>query len=899
MPTFMETCCCAGRRPEGVVSRRHVPRPDLVARLLQDRRVARFVVAPTGFGKSCLAFEYANMVFSFHHVFWINGRSPCFLRDLDSGSLLSALLRIDADAHLVVLEDVPRLDAERTRAFCDLVDNLLSRKIEVLITCVPSADAFSLLQRDRVLLCGRDLLLCDAEMRREAAEGRISGDQLASARESDRVACLRWSDEGARVLALGVRDEGLPGSTRLAMLVILALRQGHVDDLFPFLPGELAREAVAILDEDYPFFGVDERTASFRSASVGFDVLAESFSACMSDMVSSSLLESRDALCSSLALALLKRHETQRACAFVLAFATKNCMAQWLVRHGWAIVARAEPASFCEMRMSVARAVVGVSEQLSSIGAWACYALGDVESALAQARRVVRSGSAGPLEKMRALVLLAHAGVGEVRTRAVDELARLLEPGSVAGKDAREACERGEEPFDWPCAARVAIALDQGVQAGLDLWMDACFDDDSLTSTEDEACRCALMLTAAWLMDAYVVRDGEVAGAEDQRFSPCQGGQSYALASSDRTPGDLERLARYVGDALEAECSEGAASWYAVVAASALTRLVSLRPRLAAYLPAVGTMIGIHRVEASLAAQGEEYRRLHAARQQKRREFQLTHPDAFRKDDASAQPAVSVRTGAPMMDVTLFGGLEVRVGESMVSPRAFSRQKTRMLLALLVLSRGREVSRDRLAALLWPESCPDTARRNLYSVWSQLRRAITIEGSCPYLIRSQSGFRLDVRLVTSDAFAFESLCRSLMFGSPEAEDWERLYTQVSTSYGADLMPCEERNEVMDQLRSRYRMQLVDGLIAASKRLLLQGEPRGSLWFARAALERDHTREDAYVTLMEAQIGADQRGAALDTYFACRRFLTEQLGIDPSPYLVSLYRSIIETEEVLM
>ena len=50
--------------------------------------------------------------------------------------------------------------------------------------------------------------------------------------------------------------------------------------------------------------------------------------------------------------------------------------------------------------------------------------------------------------------------------------------------------------------------------------------------------------------------------------------------------------------------------------------------------------------------------------------------------------------------------------------------------------------------------------------------------------------------------------------------------------------------------------------------------------------------------MEAQIAADQRSAALETYFECRQFLNEDLGIDPSLRLVELYRSIIETEDAL-
>ena len=86
------------------------------------------------------------------------------------------------------------------------------------------------------------------------------------------------------------------------------------------------------------------------------------------------------------------------------------------------------------------------------------------------------------------------------------------------------------------------------------------------------------------------------------------------------------------------------------------------------------------------------------------------------------------------------------------------------------------------------------------------------------------------------------------------------------------------------------------LVAASRRLVSEGRAQEGLWFARKALRRDGSREDAYTTLMEAQVAAGQRAAALDTYFACRRYLTEELGIDPSLDTMALYRSIIEEED---
>lgn len=59
MPEFLKKASCRGRRPLHLASRRQIPRPDLIAKLLRERHVARFIVAPDGFGKTGLALEYA------------------------------------------------------------------------------------------------------------------------------------------------------------------------------------------------------------------------------------------------------------------------------------------------------------------------------------------------------------------------------------------------------------------------------------------------------------------------------------------------------------------------------------------------------------------------------------------------------------------------------------------------------------------------------------------------------------------------------------------------------------------------------------------------------------------------------------------------------------------------
>ena len=80
---------------------------------------------------------------------------------------------------------------------------------------------------------------------------------------------------------------------------------------------------------------------------------------------------------------------------------------------------------------------------------------------------------------------------------------------------------------------------------------------------------------------------------------------------------------------------------------------------------------------------------------------------------------------------------------------------------------------------------------------------------------------------------------------------------------------------------------------AAMRLVDEGNPEWGIWFARAALTYDKTREDAYVALMRAQAANGQRTAAMTTYLTCRRILSEELGIDPSSETDTLYGDLLD------
>lgn len=130
-------------------------RGAVLLRLLSDRAALRVLCAPALYGKSVVAFQYAELAFARERVAWVRASDPRFLCDLDDGSFES---RLTSESALVVFDDVACLSAARQAAFCRLVASLLEAGLEVLVTTrVP--ELAHAVDPAAVVVGARDLLL--------------------------------------------------------------------------------------------------------------------------------------------------------------------------------------------------------------------------------------------------------------------------------------------------------------------------------------------------------------------------------------------------------------------------------------------------------------------------------------------------------------------------------------------------------------------------------------------------------------------------------------------------------------------------------------------------------------------------------------------------------------------
>lgn len=252
--------------------------------------------------------------------------------------------------------------------------------------------------------------------------------------------------------------------------------------------------------------------------------------------------------------------------------------------------------------------------------------------------------------------------------------------------------------------------------------------------------------------------------------------------------------------------------------------------------------------------------------------------------------------------VKLFGGLEVRVGDRQVREKDWRKRKARLLFALMVLQRGRDMSREQVCDLLWPELDSERARNNFYVIWSIMKNALVPDGKkgAPLEYADNTGglCRIDLERVDSDIEEFARCITSARDAESNGDSASALkcYHALVEVYRGDLLPGDVYEDFFASARDRYRMEFCDAMrraVACAERL---GEHAAALEFARRGLDTDPLSEDLYQAVMRSHIECGRRSAAIDAYFLCRQRLCDDLGLDPSSETMRLYDRILAMEE---
>ena len=223
-----------------------------------------------------------------------------------------------------------------------------------------------------------------------------------------------------------------------------------------------------------------------------------------------------------------------------------------------------------------------------------------------------------------------------------------------------------------------------------------------------------------------------------------------------------------------------------------------------------------------------------------------------------------------------FGGLSL-VGTSRVLSGAALQRRPLALLAVLAVAGERGVSRDRLQALLWPESDTERARRVLAQTLYALRRDLGDAGA----VLGTSDLRLNPELVHADVTEFE---RAIAAG--EDERAVLLYTGPFLD-GVHLADAPEFEQWAEGERDRLARRAREVLERLAKAAESRGdwEVAAGWWRRLAALDPLSGRIAS--RLMQALATSGDVSAALCHARIHETLMREELGAPPDASVAAL------------
>lgn len=243
--------------------------------------------------------------------------------------------------------------------------------------------------------------------------------------------------------------------------------------------------------------------------------------------------------------------------------------------------------------------------------------------------------------------------------------------------------------------------------------------------------------------------------------------------------------------------------------------------------------------------------------------------------------------------IALCGGLRVERQGSAIQGALAGRQG-REIFAYLALNRGRPVSRDELAVLLWPDRAPRAPEAALNTILARLRRVVghSVLGARGQLaLALPPGSWVDLEAAEEAAGRAESL---LGEGRPS-----EALGQAATGLeivAAPLLPevrhawIDQRRAEVDELRSRMYMA------TARAGLQLGGSNLDDATrAAQCLIEREPFRESGYALLMEVLAARDDVAEALLVYERLRALLRDELGVTPSARVAALHDKLLRAE----
>jgi DNA-binding SARP family transcriptional activator len=220
-----------------------------------------------------------------------------------------------------------------------------------------------------------------------------------------------------------------------------------------------------------------------------------------------------------------------------------------------------------------------------------------------------------------------------------------------------------------------------------------------------------------------------------------------------------------------------------------------------------------------------------------------------------------------------------------------------VVLATLALNAGRTVAVETLTEAIWSGSPPSSARNQVQTCVSQLRRQLATAGLPEQVIDTEAaGYRLESDRVEVDAHRFRALVAQARAAAADgrADDAREGYRAAVGLWRGAVLPGVDSNLVRELAGGldAERVQALEECLEVELALGGGGELVAEL---TELVRRYPYRERLHAALMRALYRAGRTAEALAAFRHARRLFHDELGTEPGEELQRLHQAILNRD----
>ena len=241
----------------------------------------------------------------------------------------------------------------------------------------------------------------------------------------------------------------------------------------------------------------------------------------------------------------------------------------------------------------------------------------------------------------------------------------------------------------------------------------------------------------------------------------------------------------------------------------------------------------------------------------------------------------------PRLSICALGNSQVKVdGIPVTHPTWVNQKRARELFFFLLAHPNKGMSREEIGVILWPDSSTEQLRlqfRNtIYYLRYALGQDVIINTERRYLFNSDLDYSYDVQEFERKIVQSES-------ADTPARKIE-LLKQAIQLYQGEYYTEGEGSWVMTE-RGRLTQMYEHSLLTLAQLHLEHDEPQTALLHCQTILTENQCMESAHRMAMQAYAALGNRSGVANQFELCKQSLWDELGLEPSPETIKLYKLI--------